>query len=140
MAQASRDQNFVPTLLAVSNVDNVTPVTLYADPVTHRLLVSSSGGGGGGGISRVVSVISTNTAAGAASSTDYVYLVSGTTTVTLPTAASNTNRYTIKRVGVNPVTIATTSAQTIDGSASATLAVQYDSLDLISDGSNWNII
>lgn len=46
MAQAKRDQNFVPTLLAVSNVDGVTPVDLYADPITHRLLVDSTGGDG----------------------------------------------------------------------------------------------
>lgn len=39
MANASRDQNFVPTLLAVSSADNSTPVKLWADPTTHRLLV-----------------------------------------------------------------------------------------------------
>lgn len=44
---ASRDENFVPTLLAVSNVDGVTPVKVYADPVTHRLLTSPSGSGSG---------------------------------------------------------------------------------------------
>lgn len=40
---ASRDQNSVPTLLAASSSDG-TPVTLFADPSTHRLLVSSAGG------------------------------------------------------------------------------------------------
>jgi hypothetical protein len=44
MAQAKRDDNYVPTLLAVSNADGITPVTLYADPTTHRLLVSASPG------------------------------------------------------------------------------------------------
>ena len=44
MAQAPRDENHVPTLLAVSNADGTTPVTLYADPTTHRLLTSASGG------------------------------------------------------------------------------------------------
>lgn len=43
MAEAKRDNNFITTLLAVSNVDGTTPVTLYADPVTHRLLVSNNG-------------------------------------------------------------------------------------------------
>jgi len=43
---ASRDENHVPTLLGVSDVDGTTPVTIYADPTTHRLLVGSSGGGG----------------------------------------------------------------------------------------------
>jgi len=41
MAEAKRDSNFIPTLLAVSNADGSTPVTLYADPTTHRLLVSN---------------------------------------------------------------------------------------------------
>lgn len=42
--QASRDQNFVPTLLGVSSLDGKTPVTVYADPITHRLLVDNAGG------------------------------------------------------------------------------------------------
>lgn len=42
MANAKRDDNYIPTLLAVSNVDGTTPVPLYADPVTHRLLVTVS--------------------------------------------------------------------------------------------------
>lgn len=40
---APRDKNFVPTLLAVSSVDGVSTVTVYADPTTHRLLVDSGG-------------------------------------------------------------------------------------------------
>lgn len=47
MAQASRDENNVPTLLGVSDADGVTPVVVWADPTTHRLLVNSTGGGGG---------------------------------------------------------------------------------------------
>ena len=95
----------------------------------------------GTGISRGIYSVSTNTAAGSGANVDYVYLVSGTTTITLPTAVSNTNQYTIKRVGTNTVSIATTSSQTIDGSASPiTINTQYSSLTLMSDGSNWNII
>lgn len=44
MAQAYRDENYVPTLIAVSNADGQTPVRLWADPITHRLLVDVSGG------------------------------------------------------------------------------------------------
>jgi hypothetical protein len=91
-------------------------------------------------LTRVISSVSTATAAGSAAATDYVYLVSGTTTVTLPTAVGNSNQYTIKRVGTNTVTIGTTSSQTMDGSTSITLNVQYQSLTFISDGANWNII
>lgn len=42
MGDAKRDANYITTLLAVSNADGTTPVTLYADPTTHRLLVSLS--------------------------------------------------------------------------------------------------
>ncbi len=46
MADASRDGNFVPTLLGVSNADGTTPVKVYADPTTHRLLVDIPGSTG----------------------------------------------------------------------------------------------
>ena len=97
-------------------------------------------GGGGAGTTRVVSSVSTNTTAAAVTGTDYVYMVSGTTTITLPTAVSNTNRYTITNVGSATVTIATTSGQTIIGSTTAAMPLQYMSLDLISDGANWVIL
>ena len=44
---AYRDENSVTGLLAVSSVDG-SPVQLWADPTTHRLLVDVSGGGVGG--------------------------------------------------------------------------------------------
>lgn len=64
-------------------------------------------------------------------------------TVTLPTAAGIAGKiYTVKRTnsGINSVTIATTSSQTIDGATTQVLTLQYTSLDLISDGSNWSIL
>lgn len=47
MENASRDQNFVPTLLAVSSEDGSTPIKLYADPDTHRLLTQGEQGATG---------------------------------------------------------------------------------------------
>lgn len=44
MANASRDQNFVPTMLGVSSVDLSTPTTVAVNPTTHRVLVDLSGG------------------------------------------------------------------------------------------------
>lgn len=44
MADASRDGNFVPTLLGVSSVDLKTPTTVAVNPTTHRVLVDLSGG------------------------------------------------------------------------------------------------
>ena len=43
MAQAPRDQNQVPVLMGVSSADGVTPVTIYVDPTTHRVLTQASG-------------------------------------------------------------------------------------------------
>jgi hypothetical protein len=91
-------------------------------------------------IDRVITVISANTIAAAAAFTDYVYLASGVTTVTLPTAIGNTNRYTIKNVGVNTVSVDTVLGQTIDGSSTASIPVTNTSLDFISDGTNWKVI
>jgi hypothetical protein len=87
-----------------------------------------------------INVVSTNTSAGSASSTDYVYLASGTINITLPTAVGNQNLYTIKNVGTGTITIDTISSQTIDGSLTTPIKVQYLSLTIISDGANWNII
>ena len=90
--------------------------------------------------SRSINSVNSNTVAGSTAKTDYVYLVSGTTTITLPSPTGNTNSYTIKRVGINTVTIATTSGL-IDGSSSPiTINVQYVSLTLVSDGTDWFII
>lgn len=44
---AKRDENHVPSLLAVSSADGLSPVTLYADPNTHRLYVDSPNGSTG---------------------------------------------------------------------------------------------
>lgn len=44
---ASKDENGVSTLIAVSSVDGKTPVKVYANPTTHRLLVSPVGGATG---------------------------------------------------------------------------------------------
>lgn len=40
MGRARKDDNNVSTLIAVSNADGSTPITLFADPTTHRLLTS----------------------------------------------------------------------------------------------------
>lgn len=77
----------------------------------------------------------------AAAKTDHIInATSGTFTVTLPTAVSDTGReFVLKNSGTGVLTIATTSSQTIDGSTTRTLN-QYDSLTVVSDGANWIII
>lgn len=80
MSEASRDGNFVTTLLAVSSVDGVTPVTLYANPTTHRLLVDLAGGGSG--TVTTVSVVSANGFAGTVATATTTPAITLTTSVT----------------------------------------------------------
>lgn len=40
MGDAKRDSNYITTILGVSSADGLTPVTIYVDPTTHRVLVS----------------------------------------------------------------------------------------------------
>ncbi len=66
-----------------------------------------------------------------------VEATSGTFTATLPTAVGCAGKpYILKNSGVGVLTIATTSAQTIDGAAPGTLA-QYQALSISSNGANW---
>ena len=71
---------------------------------------------------------------------DYLIDVTGNTiTVTLPTAVGvNGKNYVIKNRGTDVVTVETTSSQTIDGVNTKTLN-NNDSIEVISDGSNWII-
>lgn len=94
---------------------------------------------GSGGISRTITVTSGNYTAGSTASTDYVYLIAGAHTTTMPTAVSNTNRYTLKNNHSAAVTVNTTSSQTIDGATSIQIAPE-DSVDLISTNANWSVI
>lgn len=79
MAQAGRDNNFVPTLLGVSNVDGTTPVAVYADPTTHRLLVDLPGGAGS---VTSVSVVTANGFAGTVATATSTPAITLTTSVT----------------------------------------------------------
>lgn len=74
--------------------------------------------------------------------TDYtIDCTTGTFSVTLPTAVGITGRiYVIKNSGTGVITIATTSAQTIDGASTQTLSTQYSAYMVQSTGANWIII
>ncbi len=69
---------------------------------------------------------------------DFVNCTSNTFTVTLPTAASLAGKSIIvKNSGTGVITVATTSAQTIDGASTVVITNRYDSYTFISDGANW---
>lgn len=61
-------------------------------------------------------------------------------TVTLPTATGNSNEYRVKNIhSTDPVVLATTSSQTIDGASTLTVSTA-SSRTLFSDGSNWRTV
>ena len=68
---------------------------------------------------------------------------SGGITDVLPTAVGHFGQgFLIKKVdaGAGAVTIQTIDSQTIDGQASYVLANQFQYVEVISDGSNWNVV
>jgi hypothetical protein len=67
----------------------------------------------------------------------------GSITINLSLTSNNSDCYVIKKIdsSANVVTIEPNGSETIDGSSTATISVQYTSLTLVSDGaSSWNII
>ena len=65
---------------------------------------------------------------------------SGTYTITLPTAASQTGRtFIIRNSGTGTITIGRTGAETISGATSQTLA-GYGYLQVVSNGTNWLVL
>lgn len=86
--------------------------------------------------------ISTQTDTYTMLTTDHVVLANKATafTITLPAAADLTGQhYYIKSIGVGAVTVDGASAETIDDVATVVLN-QYESITIVSDGSEWWII
>lgn len=79
MAQASRDQNTVPTLLAVDATDGVTPFPVYGNAITHRLYVDLPTGTG---TVTSVSVVTANGFAGTVATATTTPAITLSTTVT----------------------------------------------------------
>jgi hypothetical protein len=84
----------------------------------------------------------TKTGAYTATDDDYVIdCTSGTFTVTLPASSGRTGRILIiKNSGAGTITVDGNGAETIDGAATYSLAVQYATIQIMSDGTNWKII
>lgn len=90
--------------------------------------------------------ISTKTTTYTLTANDSVILADatgGAFTLTLPTAVGISGTvYDIKRInsGANNVTIDGAGSETIDGGTTAVLAFQYESISIISNGTNWHIL
>jgi hypothetical protein len=84
----------------------------------------------------------TKTGAYTATNDDYVIdCTSGTFTVTLPASSGRTGRILIiKNSGAGTITVDGNASETIDGATTYSLAVQYATVQIMSDGTNWKII
>lgn len=77
---------------------------------------------------------------------DFVVICDATSnaiTVNLPAASTSSSfRYYIKKIdsSANTVTIDANASETIDGDTTKILTSQYDSIEIVCDGSNWYII
>lgn len=118
----------------------------FTDIETNKLEKSGDTMTGDLIVTGIATALSSKTTTYSITTTDSILLCSasgGAFTVTLPTAASVSGRsYSIKKTDStsNAVTIATTLSQTIDGQTTQLLGVQYQSITVVSDGSNWFII
>ncbi len=123
--------------LYIDNSDTATPL-IYGEFDNNFVKIN------GTFISKKVVV--SKTANYTATTNDEVILcnaASGAFTITLPTAVGNSGlHFTIKKTDAtaSTVTIATVSAQTIDGTVTKVISNQYDAVKIVSDNANWSII
>jgi hypothetical protein len=144
--------NVLKTGDTMSGTLNLPPNGLVAG--TNQLVVS--GGNVGIGTASPTSTLHSNgsfslpivnkTGAYTATSSDHTITcnaTSATFTITLPTASGITGRmYVIKKMDSsgNAITIDANASETIDGSLTRSLNLQYESITIQSDGTNWYIL
>jgi hypothetical protein len=93
----------------------------------------------GSGITRTIVSTSGSATMGSSASVDYIYIVTGAHTMSLPAAAGNTNRYTVKNNHSAAITVDTAGAENVEGAASVSIPAGT-AHDFGSDGTNWWII
>ena len=103
---------------------------------TTDLTITSSGGAG---TSRSISTVAVSSVVSDTAATDHVIIASQGVLLTMPTAVSNTNLYTIKNTAASSVMVKADGSETIDGDANIILGSRYTAVDLISDNANWHI-
>jgi hypothetical protein len=72
----------------------------------------------------------------------YLLTPSANISVFLPAAATcgSGYKYNIKNLSANTITLDPNSSETIDGSTTFNLSIQYESVTLVTDGLNWFIV
>lgn len=127
-------------------VTNASALTIGRSGVTTTVngtLSTASFAATGSVVLGAVTSVSTNTTLGVSNAIVLVDASGGAVTITLPTAASaNGRHYTIKKIdsSANAVTIDGDGAETIDGATTQSLAVQYDALQVVSNGTAWFVV
>lgn len=93
---------------------------------------------GGSGITRNVSIITADTTAADSANTDYVYFAEAGMRFTLPTAVDNKNLYTLKNNSNSSVLVL--APEGVDGSATALMPNNNESLSFMSNNSVWGVV
>jgi hypothetical protein len=96
-----------------------------------------------GSIAKAIASVSTNTTLDATHHTVLVDASGGARTITLPAAANASGRvYVIKKIDSsgNNVTIDADSSETIDDATTQIIGIQFESLTIQSDGTEWWIV
>jgi hypothetical protein len=118
------------------NLPNNGSIEVIYDSTTSRWVVI-----GASSTSTLVTSVSADTVLTSLNDVVLVNASGGARTITLPSPVSG-KRISVKKTdsSANAVIISRSSAETIDGNSSVSLASQYDSYTIISDGTNWFII
>lgn len=139
MANAARDDNFVPTLLGASSADGSTPVRVYANPTTHRLLVDLGAGVTGPGSSTDNAIVRWDGTTGQTIQNSTALIndaghmaINGSTDFTAPLSVRGGSDYgqvefiTTDGTKIGGVGISDTTDQVIVGSVAGNLAIWND--------------
>ena len=136
---------FAGTITMASNFEQTAGTMLVGNIETAGLADFTGIVNLGAGFAMRLRAKSSNYTIGTDAGGDCIINCTGTFTVTLPTAVGNPGSggllsagklYIVKNSGVGVITLATTSAQTIDGLAPGTVAAGV-AVRLVSDGANW---
>ena len=130
--------------LTFPNTDGTADQVLKTDGSGGLDWVDQSGGGGGSAPSVTTDSSGSDTTITTTTGIEEIHLISNSTNnvvITIPVAstAGSGYKYQIKRLGTGTVS-AQPASGTIDGASSFALSSQYDSVSLVSDGTNYYII